>query len=65
MADDKKPGNAYYDPSTAAAILFAVLFGLSTAAHIFQGIWHKKVGADQSLRLEKMMVLSVIGQLLT
>lgn len=43
-----KPGNAYYVPSTAAAILFAVLFGLSTATHFLQGIGYKKVGTDYS-----------------
>lgn len=45
---DNKPGNAYYDPSTAAAILFAVLFGLSTATHLLQGIGYKKVRTDYS-----------------
>lgn len=42
MADEEKSGNAYYSPSTTAAILFAVLFGFTTAGHIFQGIRYKK-----------------------
>lgn len=38
-----KPGNAYYDPSTGAAAVFAALFGITTAAHIFQWVRYKKV----------------------
>lgn len=48
MADEEKSGNAYYSPSTTAAILFAVLFGFTTAGHIFQGIRYKKVVSNYS-----------------
>jgi hypothetical protein len=34
--------NWAYSPSFAAAILFAVLFGITTFGHIFQAFYHKK-----------------------
>jgi hypothetical protein len=42
--DDYSACNAYYtySPSFAAAILFSVLFGILTIAHISQGFWYKK-----------------------
>ncbi|KAF1352816.1 hypothetical protein EJ07DRAFT_168726 [Lizonia empirigonia] len=42
--DDYSACNAYYtyNPSFAAAILFIVLFGILTIAHIFQAFWYKK-----------------------
>jgi hypothetical protein len=35
--------NYNYYPSFAAALLFAILFGVSTFAHIYQGVYHKKM----------------------
>ncbi|KAF9690635.1 hypothetical protein EKO04_011332 [Ascochyta lentis] len=42
--DDYSACNAYYtyNPSLAAAVLFTVLFGLLTVAHISQAFWYKK-----------------------
>jgi hypothetical protein len=35
--------NYNYDPSFAAALIFAILFGITTFAHIFQAFYHRKV----------------------
>jgi hypothetical protein len=42
--DDYSACNAYYtyNPSFEAAILFTVLFGILTIAHVFQAFWYKK-----------------------
>ncbi|KAF2622403.1 hypothetical protein BU25DRAFT_212258 [Macroventuria anomochaeta] len=42
--DDYSACNAYYtyNPSFATAILFTVLFGFLTIAHVSQAFWHKK-----------------------
>jgi hypothetical protein len=42
--DDYSACNAYYtyNPSFEAAILFTILFGILTIAHISQGFWYKK-----------------------
>lgn len=41
----------YYVPSLAAAVLFCVLYGLTTGTHIAQGIIYKKVFSASMLTI--------------